>query len=378
MNVQQIVEKHLSKVADKISHADYMSLLDLVVEIEEALPPELQEIDTEQLLQDSISHITDPGLHRVLTAVVRNQINYITQDKVGFNGTQCAACTNTKIKQDCQLYIPLVVQVMEKVYPLVSEWVGVQPMQGPVGLAYQMVTKDKEGAHSAGKEIVSSTIEAGSRRLAARWTIEAMRDVGDEIHVYDEVTDVLSTEIAEEIVSEIIHNLREAGWNNDIIWDETIEEELPSPSTPDQLVEQIIAAADRLYQKGNFVILSPAALTLLQTSKSAKFTTSKLPSSKLFRKYCGELVVSDEHSISVFIDTLDEEDTVIVGYKGESAVDAGYLWAPYIPLMSTGVIADPVTFQPMINFMTRYGNKFFANALYYKTFKVNVTPESFI
>jgi hypothetical protein len=48
--------------------------------------------------------------------------------------------------------------------------------------------------------------------------------------------------------------------------------------------------------------------------------------------------------------------TILVGYKGGNGEsDAGYYYAPYIPLMSTGVIMNPVTTQPVISLMTRYG-----------------------
>jgi hypothetical protein len=50
------------------------------------------------------------------------------------------------------------------------------------------------------------------------------------------------------------------------------------------------------------------------------------------------------------------DSTILVGYKGGNGEsDAGYFYAPYVPLMSTGVIMNPVTTQPMISLMTRYG-----------------------
>jgi hypothetical protein len=49
-------------------------------------------------------------------------------------------------------------------------------------------------------------------------------------------------------------------------------------------------------------------------------------------------------------------DTVLVGYKGGNGeTDAGYFYCPYIPLMSSGVVVNPVTFQPVVSLMTRYG-----------------------
>jgi hypothetical protein len=45
----------------------------------------------------------------------------------------------------------------------------------------------------------------------------------------------------------------------------------------------------------------------------------------------------------------------LLAYKGGSDVDTGYIWCPYVPSMTTGVVVDPATFQPMMSVMTRYG-----------------------
>jgi hypothetical protein len=46
---------------------------------------------------------------------------------------------------------------------------------------------------------------------------------------------------------------------------------------------------------------------------------------------------------------------VLVGYKGSSESDAAAFYCPYVPLMSSGVVLDPSTFEPVVGFMTRYG-----------------------
>ena len=50
-----------------------------------------------------------------------------------------------------------------------------------------------------------------------------------------------------------------------------------------------------------------------------------------------------------------EGSPVLVGYKGPGEVDAAAFYCPYIPLMSSGVVIDPATFEPTVSFMTRYG-----------------------
>ena len=51
----------------------------------------------------------------------------------------------------------------------------------------------------------------------------------------------------------------------------------------------------------------------------------------------------------------------LVGYKGPGEVDAAAFYCPYIPLMSSGVVMDPNTFEPTVSFMTRYGYKELTN-----------------
>ena len=78
------------------------------------------------------------------------------------------------------------------------------------------------------------------------------------------------------------------------------------------------------------------------------------------------------------------DDVILVGYKGGNGeTDTGYFYAPYIPLMSSGVVVNPLTFQPVVSLMTRYGKTSFTDvntslgnsADYYG--KVNVTNLQF-
>jgi len=62
------------------------------------------------------------------------------------------------------------------------------------------------------------------------------------------------------------------------------------------------------------------------------------------------------NAMRVYVDTYAADSTpVLVGYKGSSESDAAAFYCPYIPLMSSGVVLDPATFEPVVSFMTRYG-----------------------
>jgi hypothetical protein len=60
-------------------------------------------------------------------------------------------------------------------------------------------------------------------------------------------------------------------------------------------------------------------------------------------------------AMKVYVNTYAANDDILVGYKGTSESDAAAFYCPYIPLMSSGVVLDPSTFEPTVSFMTRYG-----------------------
>jgi len=59
--------------------------------------------------------------------------------------------------------------------------------------------------------------------------------------------------------------------------------------------------------------------------------------------------------MKIYVNTYAADDDVLVGYKGTSESDAAAFYCPYIPLMSSGVVLDPSSFEPTVSFMTRYG-----------------------
>jgi hypothetical protein len=59
--------------------------------------------------------------------------------------------------------------------------------------------------------------------------------------------------------------------------------------------------------------------------------------------------------VDAYLSDTADNDQVLVGYKGTSEADAAAFYCPYIPLMSSGVVLDPATFEPVVGFLTRYG-----------------------
>jgi hypothetical protein len=62
------------------------------------------------------------------------------------------------------------------------------------------------------------------------------------------------------------------------------------------------------------------------------------------------------NAMKVYVNTYAADDApVLIGYKGASESDAAAFYCPYFPLMSSGVVLDPTSFEPTVSFMTRYG-----------------------
>jgi hypothetical protein len=105
---------------------------------------------------------------------------------------------------------------------------------------------------------------------------------------------------------------------------------------------------------GNWAVVSSESLTILQSATTSAFarTTEGTFEAPTNTKLVGTL----NNAMRVFVDSYAPTGTsVLVGYKGSSETDAAAFYCPYIPLMSSGVVLDPSTFEPVVSFMTRYG-----------------------
>jgi hypothetical protein len=95
-------------------------------------------------------------------------------------------------------------------------------------------------------------------------------------------------------------------------------------------------------------------LTVLQSATTSAFarTTEGTFEAPTNTKFVGTL----NGAMRVFVNSYaSDTSNVLVGYKGTSEADAAAFYCPYIPLMSSGVVLDPSTFEPVVSFMTRYG-----------------------
>ena len=260
-------------------------------------------------------------------------------------------------------------------------------------------TLEGSGGRKMSLEVVSQAVEAGSRKLQAGWTIEAMQDLNAQhgLDLESEMTQGLSAEIVQEIDSEIIADLVGLAGTT-AIFDGAgagtygaggagqyapayIGDRLANLGVLINFVANEIARRTRR-GAANYIVASPMVVSILQSASKSVFAPAVSGSFKgpnntmlvgtlngtikvysyLWNNVAPVTGASWGASSPAAIARNDGNDTILVGYKGGNGeTDTGYFYCPYIPLMSSGVIVNPVTFQPVVSLMTRYGKTFFTD-----------------
>jgi len=338
----------------------------------------------------------------VMEATLENTKKYLSESATaGATSAGNVATLNRVI-------LPVIRRVMPTV--IANELVGVQPMTGPVGQIHTLrvryaettndtsaintdtaageealspfkiaqaysgslttakgdatATKEGTGGRAMSIQILKQTVEAKTRKLQARWTFESAQDAQAQqgIDVEAEIMAALAQEITAEIDQEIITSLRSlAGAQSSGTYNQAAVSGTATFVGDEHaaLAVLINRAANKIAQNtrrgaGNFAVVSPLALTVLQSATTSAFarTTEGTFEAPTNQKFVGTL----NSAMKVYVDTYAADSTdVLVGYKGSSEADAAAFYCPYIPLMSSGVVLDPSTFEPVVSFMTRYG-----------------------
>jgi hypothetical protein len=210
-------------------------------------------------------------------------------------------------------------------------------------------------------QILKQTVEAKTRKLSARWTFEAAQDAQAQqgIDIEAEIMAALAQEITAEIDQEVIASLSNLA-GTVLTYDQSavsgtatfVGDEHAALAVQINRVANLIAQRTRR-GAGNWAVVSPTVLTLLQSATTSAFarTTEGTFEAPTNTKFVGTL----NSALKVYVNGYATSDDVLIGYKGSSESDAAAFYCPYIPLMSSGVVLDPSTFEPVVSFMTRYG-----------------------
>jgi hypothetical protein len=357
---------------------------------------------------------TKDALMEGLSGSKRTSMNVILENTRRYlkENASAGSTTSGNIATLNRVILPVIRRVMPTV--IANELVGVQPMTGPVGqihtlrvryaqsltdtstaatsvtagqealspftiaVAYSTVpaattstnaytggntaTMEGTGGKQISVQILKQAVEAKTRKLQARWTFESAQDAQamHGIDVEAEIMAALAQEITAEIDQEILLSLRtlaatEFTYNQATVSGTAtfVGDEHAALAVLINRVANLIAQRTRR-GAGNWAVVSSAALTVLQSATTSAFarTTEGTFEAPTNTKFVGTL----NGAMRVFVDSYASDTTpVLVGYKGTSEADAAAFYCPYIPLMSSGVVLDPTTFEPVVSFMTRYG-----------------------
>jgi hypothetical protein len=225
-------------------------------------------------------------------------------------------------------------------------------------------------------DLESVTVSVTERKLRAQWSPELAQDVAafHNIDAEAELTALLSEQVAAEIDREILRDLRKgAAWN--LRWDYNGWKRLSSsgttPYTQKDWNQTLITAINQISAQIHKSTLRGGANWIIVSSEiSAIFddleyfhVSNASPEQDQFNMGI-ERVGTLSGRYQVYRDPYFPANTVLIGHKGTSLLDTGYIYAPYVPLQLTPTMYNPFNFTPIKGIMTRYAKKMVNNRFY--------------
>lgn len=347
-----------------------------------------------------VSDIKSASRRHITETVLENARRAVLTEHASMGATQAS---NVAIIN--KVMMPLIKRVMPTV--MAHELVGVQPLTGPSGLITTMRVRyattspvdgtgiiagqealspylvgawysgnedvknpgaadtavmEGVGGNEVNIEFVKQDVKAGSRRLKARFTLEAMQDAQSQYgaNVEQELTSVLAQQIVVDIDQEILSKLFAiAGVARDTF------DQAQVSGVAASVVDEHAALAVLINRQSNdiarrirtasanWLVVSHTVLSVLQSACASQFakTTDGTFEAPTNNKYVGTL----NNTLKTYVNTYATDDTILIGYKGSDEISAAAYYCPYIPVMSSGTIIDPNTFENVMALVTRYG-----------------------
>lgn len=244
-------------------------------------------------------------------------------------------------------------------------------------------------------KIESLAITATTRKLRAKWSPELAQDL-NAYHSMDaevELTSILSEQLALEIDREILQDLVTQANGAQMYWSRApgrfVNKLTGSPQQLasslaigpqftgtvrewyETLVETIIDVANTIHRKtlrgsANFLVTSPDVCTILESSVLYKPKFSIDGEGQVGSPFTigAEAIGTVSNRFTVYKDPYFPRNRILVGYKGGSYLETGYVYAPYVPLIVTPTFFGTEDFTPRKGVMTRYGKKMVRSDFY--------------
>lgn len=221
----------------------------------------------------------------------------------------------------------------------------------------------------------SVTVSVEERKLRATWSPELAQDVSafHNIDAEAELTAILSEQIAAEIDREILRDLRKsAPWQ--ARWDVNGWRRMAAFSTNytqkdwnQELMTKINQISAQIHKStlrggANFIVVSSEVSALLDNLEYFHVSDASAESDQYNMGI--ERVGALSGRYQVYRDPYAPHWSVIIGHKGKSLLDTGYIYAPYVPMSLTPTMFNPFNFAPVKGIMTRYAKKMVNNRYY--------------
>ena len=221
----------------------------------------------------------------------------------------------------------------------------------------------------------SVTVSVEERKLRATWSPELAQDVSafHNIDAEAELTAILSEQIAAEIDREILRDLRKvAPWQKR--WDVNGWRRMAAFSTNytqkdwnQELmtcINQISAQIHKSTLRGgaNFIVVSSEISALFDNLEYFHVSDASAESDQYNMGI--EKIGALNSRYQVYRDPYSPHWSMIIGHKGKSLLDTGYIYAPYVPMQLTPTMYNPFNFAPVKGIMTRYAKKVVNNRYY--------------
>lgn len=322
---------------------------------------------------------------------------------------------------DSGFFHKVAIPMVRRTFPelVAHEIVGVQPLNGPVGLAFAMrfvadgtysggsatteigyntIDSTYTGSYttSAGEALGSNTtgdnglgfgdgtaipeismtlekdqVEAKTRKLRSRWSVEVAQDIENMhgLNLEEEMTDALSYEITAEIDRELIARIRTLAPNTTYDYSSDFDGRWESEKYRN-LYNAVVRHANTIAINtrrgpGNWVVANPTVCAALESLPS--FAIHPIMGDVNTAIYGVAKVGSLDGRMTLYRDTFYSTDSALIGYKGVNEYDTGVVYLPYVQLMMSRV-TDYASFQPGMGLLSRYAihDHIFGAANYYQ------------
>jgi hypothetical protein len=221
----------------------------------------------------------------------------------------------------------------------------------------------------------SVTVSVTERKLRATWSPELAQDVSafHNIDAEAELTAILSEQIAAEIDREILRDLRKGapwqrrfdmnGWRRMAGFSTNYTQKDWNQELV-TCVNQISAQIQKSTLRGgaNFIVVSSEISAAFNNLEYFHVTDASAESDQYNMGI--EKIGTLQGRYQVYVDPYSPHWSMIIGHKGKSLLDTGYIYAPYVPLQLTPTMYNPFNFAPIKGIMTRYAKKMVNNRFY--------------